>query len=240
MLRGEITTAIRHAVAHELATVGYGRLSIEAVARRAGVGKTAVYRRWRSKLEMVLELVTDVASRKFPLPDTGSLQSDLELFLQLAGTALGHPLASQIIPDLLAEAARNPEIAQTLYQALQANQRDVAALLVARAVRRGEMSPDTDGDVAADLIVGPLYWRMAVVRTPVAADYVTRMATAIRLALVGGMVPAEATGASTTVTGALADVADPTNREAANRADVADDTRSSDGGPLVAVAPAPR
>ena len=50
VLRDDNTTAIRGAVLEELAAVGYGRLSIEAVARRAGVSKTAIYRRWRSKL----------------------------------------------------------------------------------------------------------------------------------------------------------------------------------------------
>jgi AcrR family transcriptional regulator len=73
----------RHPRGHgqELAAVGYGRLSIEAVARRAGVGKTAIYRRWSTKLEMVLELVTEVAWLPAPLPDTGSLRADLELVL---------------------------------------------------------------------------------------------------------------------------------------------------------------
>ena len=72
VLRVDITVAIRNAVMNELAEVGYGRLSIEAVARRAGVGKTAIYRRWNNKLEMVLEIVSDVAGRSVPLPDTGA------------------------------------------------------------------------------------------------------------------------------------------------------------------------
>ena len=125
MLRGEITTAIRQAVVQELAAAGYGRLSIEAVARRAGVGKTAVYRRWSSKLDMVLEMVTDVAGQSLPMPDTGSLRGDLEFVLRIAARALRHPMASQIIPDLLAEAARNPQIAHTLQDALLANQREI-------------------------------------------------------------------------------------------------------------------
>jgi hypothetical protein len=101
----------RHPRGHgqELAAVGC-RLSIEAVARRAGVGKTAIYRRWSTKLEMVLELVTEVAWLPAPLPDTGSLRADLELVLGLAARALCHRLASQIIPDLMAETARNPQI----------------------------------------------------------------------------------------------------------------------------------
>ena len=125
VLRGEITAAIRQAVVQELAAVGYGRMSIEAVARRAGVAKTAVYRRWPSKLEMVLELVTDTVGPSLALPDTGSLRTDIELVLQVAARALRHPLASQIIPDLLAEAARNPQIAHTLQEALRVNQRQI-------------------------------------------------------------------------------------------------------------------
>ena len=57
VLREDVTEAIRAAVFEELAAVGYARMSIEGIARRAGVGKTAVYRRWRSKLHLVLHVV---------------------------------------------------------------------------------------------------------------------------------------------------------------------------------------
>lgn len=183
VLREDVTTAIRQAVMQELAAVGYGRLSIEAVARRAGVGKTAVYRRWGSKLEMVLELVSAVAGQSLPLLDTGSLRGDLEILLRIVARALQHRLASQIIPDLLAEAARNPQIAQTLQEALRANQREVSVLLVGRAVDRGELPADTDPDAAVDLILGPIYWRLAIARTPLPAGYLPRMAAAIAAAL---------------------------------------------------------
>jgi AcrR family transcriptional regulator len=183
VLRDEITTAIRHALMQELAAVGYGRLSIEAVARRAGVAKTAVYRRWSSKLEMVLEIVAAAVGQSLPLPDTGSLAGDVEVLLRVAAKALQHPLASQIIPDLLAEAARNPQIAETLREALRVNQRDVGALLVGRAVERGELPAGTDPDAALDLIIGPLYWRLAVARTPLPKGYLPRLAATVATAL---------------------------------------------------------
>lgn len=183
VLRGDITEAIQGALIQELAEVGYGRLSIEAVARRAGVGKTAVYRRWSSKLEMVLEVVASVAGASLPLPDTGSLQGDLEIFLRFGAKALRHRLASQIIPDLLSEAARNPQIATTLQTVMRATQEDVGSLLIGRAVERGELSGAVDADLAVDLIVGPLYWRLAVARTPLPGPVVTRMATAAVAAL---------------------------------------------------------
>jgi AcrR family transcriptional regulator len=183
VLRQDITEAIRGAVLAELATVGYGRLSIEAVARRAGVGKTAVYRRWNSKLDMVLEVVSSIAVRRLPLPDTGSLRGDLELLLHVAARALRHPMALQIIPDLLAEAARNPQIAETLQQTLDDYQLAVGRILIGRAIERGELSADTDPRAAVDLIVGPVYWRLAIARAPLDPAEVPRMATAIVAAL---------------------------------------------------------
>lgn len=182
VLRDDITASIRSAVVAELAAVGYGRLSIEAVARRAGVGKTAIYRRWSSKLKLVLDIVTEVAGQRLPLLDTGSLTGDLEMLLTILSHALRHPLASQIIPDLLAEAARNPTIAQTLQDALQANQRDVATILLGRAVERGELKR-ADPDLAMDLVFGPLYWRLAIARSPMPRDYVTRLAAVTAEAL---------------------------------------------------------
>jgi AcrR family transcriptional regulator len=183
VLRGDITAAIRNAVMNELAEVGYGRLSIEAVARRAGVGKTAVYRRWGNKLEMVLEIVSDVAGRSVPLPDTGSFDSDLRLLMLIASRALQHRIASQIIPDLMAEAARNPQIAETLQQALRSHQRSVGDQLVGQAVARGELPEGTDPDIAVDLILGPLYWRLAVARTPISDDYLEQLIRAVSAAL---------------------------------------------------------
>jgi AcrR family transcriptional regulator len=186
VLRGDITSAIRNAVMDELAAVGYGRLSIEAVARRAGVGKTAIYRRWTNKLEMVLEIVSGVAGRKLPWPDTGTLRGDIDILLRIVAAALQHRLASQIIPDLLAEAARNPKIAETLHTALVGYQRELGVHLVGRAVARGELPAGTDPDIAADLLIGPLYWRLAVARDEVSDAYLGQLADAVAGALAAG------------------------------------------------------
>ncbi|WP_433533452.1 TetR/AcrR family transcriptional regulator [Micromonospora sp. CA-263727] len=183
MLRGEITTAIRRALMQELAAVGYGRLSIEAVARRAGVSKTAIYRRWSSKLDLVLEVVATAAGGRLPALDTGSLRGDLALLFQVVAHALRHPLASQIIPDLLAEAARNPTIGETLQQVLRARQQEVAGRLISRAVQRGELPAATDPEAAVDLIVGPLYWRLAIARTPLTDSYLENLVESVALGL---------------------------------------------------------
>ncbi|MFJ9714860.1 TetR/AcrR family transcriptional regulator [Streptomyces sp. NPDC101213] len=166
VLREDVTEAIRAAVFEELATVGYARTSIEGVARRAGVGKTAVYRRWRSKLHLVLDIVSAIAVQGLPAPETGSLEGDLRVLYEVTSRALRHPVASQIIPDLQAEAARNPEIAEAMQKALRDGQEGVALKIVAAAARRGEVRGDLDDELVLDLISGPLYWRSVVIRSP--------------------------------------------------------------------------
>ncbi|MCF1600543.1 TetR/AcrR family transcriptional regulator [Streptomyces muensis] len=166
VLREDVTEAIRAAVFEELAAVGYARMSIEGIARRAGVGKTAVYRRWRSKLHLVLDVVSAVAVMGLPTPNTGSLEGDLRMLYEVTSRALRHPVVSQIIPDLQAEAARNPEIAEALQKALEQGQEGVASKILIGAERRGELRTGFDDELALDLVSGPLYWRMVVARSP--------------------------------------------------------------------------
>ncbi|MFB7493831.1 TetR/AcrR family transcriptional regulator [Streptomyces sp. NPDC056161] len=166
VLREDVTEAIRAAVFAELASVGYARMSIEGIARRAGVGKTAVYRRWRSKLHLVLDVVSALAVMGLPTPDTGSLEGDLRLLYEVTSRALRHPVASQVIPDLQAEAARNPDIAEAMQKALRDGQEGVASTILAAAEKRGEIRAGADRQLALDLISGPLYWRSVVIRGP--------------------------------------------------------------------------
>ncbi|WP_067284568.1 TetR/AcrR family transcriptional regulator [Streptomyces jeddahensis] len=183
VLREDVTEAIRAAVFEELAAVGFARMSIEGIARRAGVGKTAVYRRWRSKLHLVLDLVSAVAVQGLPMPDTGSIEGDLRLLYEVTSRALRHPVASQIIPDLQAEAARNPEIEQALQKALREGQHGVASGILRSAVSRGELREGVDEDLALDLISGPLYWRSVVVRGDLSKGYLAGLTAATAAAL---------------------------------------------------------
>lgn len=183
MLREDVTDAIRAAVFEELAAVGFARMSIEGIARRAGVGKTAVYRRWKSKLALVLDLVTAVAVQGLPAPATGSLHGDVCALLEVTAHALRHPVASKVIPDLLVEAARSPEIADAIRAALLDGRQGVAAAVVREAVARGELPAGTDPDRALDLIVGPLYWRLVVVRGDLPKGYLDGLAASAVAAL---------------------------------------------------------
>jgi AcrR family transcriptional regulator len=183
VLQSEVTDAIQTAFFEELAEVGYGRLSIDAVAKRAGVGKAAIYRRWRSKLDMTVALTSEVAVAAIDVPDTGSLRGDIRQYLDNACEAIAHPLARHIIPDLLAEATRNPALADALVPTLRTPRRAKAAILFQRAVKRGELAADSDLEMCMDFLAGPLYWRLAVVHTPTGEDYLDRLTDRIMAAL---------------------------------------------------------
>lgn len=176
VLREDVTAAIRGAVFEELAAVGFARMSIEGIARRAGVGKTAVYRRWNSKLALVLDMVSDFAVQGLPAPSTGSLYGDLRALLEVAARALRHRVTMQIIPDLLMEAARHPEISDAIKAALLDGQQGIAAVIVREAVARGELPEGTDPDLVLDRAVGPLYWRLVVVRNDLPDGYLDDLA----------------------------------------------------------------
>src|SRR5271155_602808 len=119
VLQTEVTDAITNAFFEELAEVGYGRLSIDAVARRAGVGKAAIYRRWKSKLDIAVALISEVAVGAIEVPDTGTLHEDVREYLNRGRDALTHQLASKIVPDLLAEGTRNPDLTSALLETVR-------------------------------------------------------------------------------------------------------------------------
>lgn len=183
VLQDEVTAAIEEAYFAELAEAGYGRLSIDAVAKRAGVGKAAVYRRWRSKLDMTVALVSKKAVAAIDVPDTGTLRGDVLQYLRDARDTLSHPMVRRIGPDLLAEAIRNPELAAILGDNVREPRRAKAAELFTRAIERGQLAPGTDTDLAMDLLAGPLYWRLAVVQLSADDDYCERLTERIVAAL---------------------------------------------------------
>lgn len=175
VFQDDVTAAITRAVFRELALTGYAALSMEAVAKRAGVGKAAIYRRWPSKLPMVVDLLSKIGAPMAETPDTGSLEGDLRAFLARTARLLRRPLVKRILPDLHAEMARTPELAVAVQSGIQAERRDWGRFLLRRAVARSELRPELDQDLALDLFAAPLYWRLIVTGLPTAPNYTDKL-----------------------------------------------------------------
>ena len=183
MLQPEVTAAITEAVLDELAEQGYARLSMEAVARRAGVGKSALYRRWASKQEMVLAVVAEFSVGQAEFPDTGSLRSDVRAALDALVQWLSHPRFSRILPDLVAEMARRPELSDLVAGLIGQPRRERGVLMFQRAIQRGELHPDTDLELALDLLAAPIYWRLTVRDGDLEPGYLDKLAAVLDRAL---------------------------------------------------------
>jgi AcrR family transcriptional regulator len=184
VLRDSVTETISRAAFAELAETGYARMSMEAVARRAGTGKAALYRRWPTKQAMVIDLVSRAVRAHSPADiDTGTLRGDIEAFLADAVAILRHPVVSRIVPDLLAEAARNPGLGDAIRTAVATPRRVGATQLLRRAADRGELPRRVDRDLALDLMAAPLLFRLVFTGGAVDDRYLARLTRATLAAL---------------------------------------------------------
>ena len=182
-LQEDVTEAIKKAALEELADRGYGRLSMEAIAQRAGVGKAALYRRWPCKQDMLIDLIAEMNLEVGPVPDMGSLHEELRFYFENVYSILMHPLTSNILPDMYAEMMRNPELRQRVREGIQERKKSKALEIIKRAIARGEVTPDVDLELALDFMVGPAYWRLNVLRDPIPENYLDKLTKMVVAAL---------------------------------------------------------
>jgi AcrR family transcriptional regulator len=175
----EAHQAILDATLELLQEVGFSALTVEGVASRAGVGKATIYRRWPSKLPLVVEAFGQLPSLEDV--DTGSLEDDLaqmlSSYLELFHTT---PLAA-VLPSLAGERAHNPALGQ-LFDPVMRGRRQPLTRAFERAIARGELPADLDVYLAADLVVGPIAVRLFFTGSRIQPEMVGPM---VRLALDG-------------------------------------------------------
>lgn len=179
VLRQEKTDAIIRAVFSELAERGWAGVTVDAVAQRAGVGKPAIYRRWRSRDQMLIEcVITSGVDAALPA-DTGNLRDDLLGFTQQAAELLADPFVGRVISAVLSATGSDPALAALLADRFRAPRRRATAAAFERATRRGEITGDTDVELATDLLAGPFYMYALGVAGAVPAGYPQRVVEAI-------------------------------------------------------------
>jgi AcrR family transcriptional regulator len=156
----ESHAAILQAALELVVEDGLRGTTIEGIAARAGVGKTTIYRRWRTKEELFMEALQAIAFA-LPDPDTGSLRGDVEAIIAFN---LEHATrnAALLMPRLMVEAADDPDLFAVMQQVLVEPRREVLRTILRRAVERGEMREDVDPEVAIDLLIGPFIYAVLV------------------------------------------------------------------------------
>jgi AcrR family transcriptional regulator len=145
-----------------LAEDGYRALTMERVRERSGVGKATIYRRYASKEELVRAAIVHLNS-DIPLPDdTGSLEGDYMAVVETVLARAESTGALTLMPRLLGEVADDPDMHALFSAHLVEPRRRVVREVLRRAVERGEVRADADLDVAIDLIVGPMIYRVVI------------------------------------------------------------------------------
>jgi AcrR family transcriptional regulator len=155
--------AILDATFELVAEQGVQGASIEAIAARAGVGKTTIYRRWPSKEALVADTLGQL-HLQLQLPNTGSLRGDLvalatELLQHMRQKGV-HPLFERMLLRVIGEAQTHPEFLQILYDRVYAPRLGLMGRLIERAQARGELRPNLDPMFMASLIGGPVLFHL--------------------------------------------------------------------------------
>ncbi len=167
--------AILRATVDLLADEGYAGVTMEGVAARAGVGKATVYRRWPSKSALVVDAISACRDVGWQPPDTGSARDDLLAFVQGFRDVLRSSDAGRVMPALVAELNRSPELAATFRDGFVQPRRARVLEAVRRGVERGQVRPEVDAELVADAVVALLQHRFLVTGMEIDDDLPERL-----------------------------------------------------------------
>jgi AcrR family transcriptional regulator len=150
---------------------------MEGVATRAGVGKATVYRRWPSKSALVVDGIRAFCREHGaqPAPDTGNVHDDLLLCVRGVVSTYQRSEAGRVLPGLVNELHRNPELAEAFRGGFLEERRAVVREIVRRGIDRGELRADLDLDLVLDAIAAFVHYRLLITAMPIDHDLPERV-----------------------------------------------------------------
>ena len=170
--------AIREAAVDLFAEHGFEGFSVEDVADHAGVSKATVYRRYPSKVDLIVEAASCLAADEITFPDSGNLRDDVRgLARSLVETFKTSP-AGRVMPVMAFERKRYPEL-DAGYRRFLADRKTRTRRLLQRAIERGELPPDTDVAVMGSMLVGPIFHRLMITQEPLNDAFVDSLVDAL-------------------------------------------------------------
>jgi AcrR family transcriptional regulator len=158
--------AIVAAALELIAEHGVRDVRMDDVADRAGVGKATIYRRYRSKDELVTAAVAQLVS-EIEIPDTGSTRGDLLGLMRGAVRVYSGSAEAATMPSLVDAMSRDQELARSVREGFLARRRAALRAVLERGVERGDLRSDLDFELALDVLGGPLFYRLLVTGGPI-------------------------------------------------------------------------
>jgi AcrR family transcriptional regulator len=154
---------------------GIGGFTIEAVAARAGVAKTTIYRWWPSKGALAMAGFLAETVPKISYPNSGSAVADLISQLRRVAAVYGGK-TGRVLAAILAEGQRDPNTMAAFIEGYARPRREDAKAILSAGVERGELRPEIDLEATLDALYGPIYYRLLVPLSPLNAEWVETMA----------------------------------------------------------------
>ena len=164
-----------------LGDAGVDGFTVEEVAKRSGVAKSTIYRHWPDGNTLMLSAL-DCMVQSFPTPNTGSLRSDLETFMNHVILAVDDPELTKTMLGVVAAAATDPQIAQ-IHRAMMAERLGPLVTIIDLAKGRGELPADLDVDLVMDFIEGPFFMRKMIRRESIDESTVRQLVALIAAGL---------------------------------------------------------
>ncbi len=174
---------IRAAILRLLGDVGYSALTMDAVASEAGVGKATIYRRWRTKQDLVVDTISDLNRMEAAPPDTGSLEGDLRQMLRSLVAVITGPTGAATL-SLLSTVPHQPALAQAFRNGPLAVWRSSFEEIWTRAEQRGEVRPGVAGSVVAETTSALLVQRWLLTGRPIDEAYADEVLDTVVLPLI--------------------------------------------------------
>jgi AcrR family transcriptional regulator len=170
-----VREAILDAAFSELTDSGYAALSVEAVAARAGVNKTTIYRRWPTLDDLLVDALMTWSHDAFSGQDTGSIETDLLALGRQLADVLNAGVGRQVVALVLTAGLRSAQLRETTRRYFD-HQAERAIPVIARAIDRGELPADCDANALLTTFRAPLFYRMVTTGDPIDEDLITHAA----------------------------------------------------------------
>ncbi|WP_414621059.1 TetR/AcrR family transcriptional regulator [Calothrix sp. CCY 0018] len=171
--------AILKATLELLAEVGYERMSIEAIAQNAKVGKSTIYRRYKGKEELVADAIESIRE-EVVIPDTGNFWGDIDALIENAAKITFNPLGRQAVATIIGSASSNSEFARIYAEKYLQPRREAFAVVIKRAKIRNEIRVDLDANFVFDVMSGMMLYGLIFPPTSESwEEYVRRAVEAV-------------------------------------------------------------
>jgi AcrR family transcriptional regulator len=191
--------AILCAVLDLLGTMPLRDVTIEGIARKAGVGKATIYKWWPSKAHVALDAFLARSKRRAPNPNTGSAEQDFREQLYRVFKFYSSP-DGRMLGQFIAEGQSNPAFAALFLERFLRPRRELVGALFDRGQRRGQIDALLDRELTLDLIYGPAMYRLLTRMGPLDRAWVDAMVSGLFRGL-GGKAQRQTSTSTGSVTG---------------------------------------